>query len=274
MSAAQKFASFAIEDLKEGSNLFDNVDGPITDLKLTTEAPDNYTVEGNPIFAVLSIELAGTTPVEERRVSQSYSLGASAGDNFTISEDGYSLIPTNDDAAVRKDSKFGTLMQSFQNEGVPATILKSGVLSALIGLNAHWKRVADKERSFADDKKQSKKSKFPPSTLVCTKVIALPGVNTVPTTTGTTATATTAAASGPFDLDTATFDYLSKVLVNKGGKVQRSQLTLLLSQAAMKDEHRQEIAKRGTDESFLVSLSEAGVIKYDPASKPQTVLAA
>src|SRR5579859_3672541 len=115
MAEVRKLASFAIEDMKEGSGLFDDVDATITNIRFTREAPDNYTAEGNPLFVNLSLLLKGDGPEEERKVGQSYSLGAKAGDQFTVTGDGYGLVPNSDDAAIRKDCKWGTICASLQN---------------------------------------------------------------------------------------------------------------------------------------------------------------
>lgn len=274
----------AVEDLKEGSNLFDNVEGKVTNVQFNHTPPEGYVVEGNPIFGWVYLLLAGDAPEEERKVNQSYSLGASSGENFTPSEDGFGLVPLNDDAAVRKDSKWGTFVSALQNEGLPVPILKAGDWSKVIGLNGKWKRIADKERTFAEDNKRGgKKSKFPPSTLVCIKILAMPGgvaagtvkpAGAAAPVANTNGTAATSATPAEFDLDTATADFLGKVIAKQGGKVQRSKLTLLLSQASQGNENRYEIAKRGAEESFLISMAEMGVFKYDATAKPQTVYAA
>jgi len=39
----------------------------------------------------------------------------------------------------------------------------------------------------------------------------------------------------------------------------------------MNDTNRQPIAKRAQEEAYLIGLAEAGVVKYDPAAKPQYV---
>ena len=269
----QKYASLAVEDLKEGSNLFDNVRGKITKFIYTNEPPDNYVVEGTYIGAKLFLELAGDAPVEERQVSQDYNTGASTSVSWTISEDGFGLLPIDPEniVALRKDSKFGTLVASFGNEGVPKPILTGGNLSAFVGLDAQWVRVADKERNFVNDSRKAK-SKFPPSTLVCTKIHSLPG-DKVKVTTAEVKTVVVAANDG--DFDTTVGGFLMTVLEKKAkeGKssVQRSQLGLLLSQAAAKEDRRQDIARRGADEGFLATLVEAGMITYDASSKPQVV---
>lgn len=270
-----KRASFAVEDMSEGSNLFDNVRATIVSGKFTKEAPDNYTAEGNPIFGVVNLEIAGEGPIDERRVSQSYSLGAQAGDNFTVSGDGDYLIPTKDEASIRKDCKFGTLAASLQNEGVSKTILQSFAWSALVGLEAQWKRVADKERNFGDDQRtkpgQQQKKKFPPSTLVVVKLYGMPGEKAVGKPQTGTTTPTTPAIEE--DFDDVVFGYLVTVLNEAKTPVQRSQLTLKLSKAAMADKHpkRQDIARRGAEESFLVKMAETGILTYDGSAKPQII---
>lgn len=275
MAEVQKFASFATEDMKEGTGLFDDVDATLTNLQFTKEAPDNYAAQGNPIFAVVHMLLTGDAPEEERKVSQSYSLGAQAGDNFTISEDGYKLIPTNDDAAPRADSKFGTFCKYLQASQVPASLLKNGDFSKLIGLTGHFKRVADKERTFAEENgRGARKSKFPPSTLVLTKLIALPGEKAVGKSNGaatTVAPTTSAPAASSGDIDTDTWPYLEAVLKNNGGTFQRGKLTLKVSQAAAANARRTEIAKRAAEESYINSLVELGMVTYAAAEKGQPV---
>jgi hypothetical protein len=269
----QQYASQAIEDFQESSGLFDNVNAVITNVQFTTVAPDNYAAEGNPIFANVSFMIDGEGDEAERAVSQGYSLGATAGVHYDVSEDGYGLIAKSTDASLRKGSKWSTFVAALANEGFPKPILQAGDVSKIVGLHGSWKRIADKERSFQNDRKQSAK-KFPPSTLVCIKILGMPGaVGTVPTTTTATATATTAPAAD-FDLDTATFGYLAEVLAKKQGKVQRNQLTLLITQVAMKDVNRLAIAARAVDETFLATMSAMGMIRYDPAVKPQVILAA
>jgi hypothetical protein len=277
VAEARKFASFDPAEMKEGSNLFDNVRGTIKNIQLTKELPDNYQAEGNPIFGNLTLVLNGEGPEEDRTVTQGYSLGASAGDNFEISEDGYSLYPTNDDATLRKDSKFGTLLSSLKNEGVPATVLASGTLKSLIGIDGQWKRVADKERSFGADRPGRKQSKFPPTTLVCVKLFAMPGQSAGSASAPATPAAPAASSADTGDLNTATTNYLLEVLAAaKDNKIQRANLTLALTKAALgkNDPRRTEIAKLGADETFLKGLVSEGLIKYDAAAKPQVVYSA
>lgn len=274
--AEVKRASFAIEDMKEGSGLWDNARATIIGGKFTKEPPDNYQASGNPLFGVANFLLAGDAPEEERRQSQSYSLGATAGDNFTISEDGDYLIPVSDDSAARKDSKFGTFAASLQSNGVSKTIMADFAWSKVIGLDGHWNRKDDKERGFADDNQRTRNPKREgrkPQTLVLTKLYALPREKAAGKTNGAVAStpvATPAATEG--DLDTVTTGHIEAVLAKaKDKRVQRAQLIMLLSRSAVADLRRQQIALRGADEEFIKGLADLGIVTYDPADKHQYV---
>ena len=269
MSAAPKYASQAPEDFQESTGLADNFDATISAVKFTNEAPsDKYTAEGNPLFSLWSFTLAGGEVV-----TQSYSLGATAGNNFDISSDGYGLIAKTEDSTLRKDSKHGTIVGSLATEGLPKAILQSGDMSKVIGLKGHFKRVADKARNFTNV--NARQAKFPPSTLVCTRIDSLPGVGTV--------AATSAPSAGGSDIDTRAGQYLAQVVAAKGGKVQRGQLLLLVRKAASDggDADAVAIAKRAGDEGFLKSITEAGgvvdlngdviALSYDGSAKPQVV---
>lgn len=291
---AQKYASFAAKDTREAGSLPTDFDATLTALQFTKEPPDGYTAEGNPVFAniTLLIDEAGDykdKTENERTLIQSYSLGAKAGDEFTISDDGYGLIPSDDSVtSIRKGTKFDLWKCSLENEGVPQTITEQGNLSLFIGIRGHFRRVDDekllgKKREFGDDKKS--KSKFPPQTLVLVKLHALPGEKgkTSAPATKTSAPAASTAPAAPAvegDLDTQTGAYLVQVLqAAKDNTVQRSQLIALLSKMAIKAPNRQDIARRGSDEEFLKFVSEAGIVvgenvftvAYDPAAKPQVV---
>jgi len=273
--AEQKYVSMDPDAARESSGLPSDFDGTWSGFKFTKEAPDNYAAEGNPIFAVVEILQDGDAPAEERTITQSYGLGGKAGDEFTITEDGFALIPTGEESTIRGGSKWHSFLKCAKEQGLAPAILNSGHFKAALGTRAHWKRIDDakllgKERDFQDDKR--KKSKFPPQTLVITKILT--GASVATTHTAAPAGNTNEAAAGSGDLDTDTSLVLLEVLGGAKDKtVQRSQLTLLLSKAAMKMPNRQEIAKRGSDEKFLLGLVEQGFIKYDPAAKPQVVTA-
>lgn len=280
--AQQQYASFDPKDLKTPNTLFDNVNAEITGFAFTREAPDNYKAEGNPIFAVINLNLYDLTRVDgesaeefkqRQNQSQSYSLGAAVGNNWAPSEDGFALVPSVDDPnAPSKDSKFGTFVTALAAEGVPKTLLGTGHFKAIVGLKGRFKRVDDKERSFGNQVQAGRKvSKFPPSTLVLAKLISLPGQKAA----GTTAAVTTSPAG---DIDETTELYLSSVVGSApGGKVQRGNILISVRKATSEggeDKDRgMAIAKRASEESFLIAMNEKGVLKYDPSVKPQAVFA-
>lgn len=262
----------AAKDTREASSLWEGA-GTITNVQFTKEAPDNYEAQGNPIFGVVSILADGDGDEDSRKQQQSYSLGAKAGEEFTISPDGYGLIPV--DAAlassIRKGSKWDMFKCSLENEGVSSAIFAEGDMSKIIGVHAQFKRMNDPERSFNDNNPKRKESKFKPQTLLCVKLL-----DAVKTTASTGAATTTAAPAGNVpdgDLDTVATEYLQQALATaKDGKIQRAQVTLAVNRlVGTKDARRLDIAKRVADEAFLAELTGLGIVKYDPAAKPQVI---
>lgn len=273
--AEVKYASFAPEDVKEagGSNLWDNVDAAIVGFKFTREMPDGYKItprEGetiDPIGVQIDFLIDGNAPEDERRVNQFFSVGAKAGLSFDISADGFALIPKTEDAQIFA-SNFTKFVRSLVENGLPLPVAQSGQFGKLIGLNGHFKRIEDKtgrERTWKD--KQGREHKELPKILLCTKVNKLGD--------GKAATSAPASASsepaGDFDLDTAASDALIAVLTAKKKPLQRSQLVLMVSQQAVNDPNRAQIAKRAAEEEFLKNLADLGLITYDAAGKGQPV---
>lgn len=270
--AKQQYASMNPETFTEGTGLFDDVDGTIVDIQFTPDAPEGYGADGNPLFANVKLLLDGDGDESERTVSQSYSLGGKSGDNYSIGDTGTGLIPIGEHATINKSTKWGTFMEALRKEGVPEPILNAGDMAALVGLKGHFNRTADKERKGL---KNQRASKYPQTTLVVTKIIALPGGKAAKVATGstkTTAPAGDGAAVPDGTLDEAVSQYLLEILASKDGKVQRSQLALLGSKFALaaKDPRRLDIAKRMADEEFL---TQNLAWTYDAASKGQLITA-
>lgn len=271
------FASFAPDAIKEAgnSNLWDNADATITGFRFSREMPDNYKIEPKPgeeiapVGAFIDFEIDGTSPVEERRVNQFFSLGAKIGLSFDIAQGGYALVPKTADAQIYS-SNFTKFVKSLVDNGLPATVVAAGDFSKIIGLKAHWKRIEDKSRDprtrtfktkSGEEKTVTEYSKI----LLCTKIHALPAANTA------APASPAAAATEEFDLDTAATDYLLAALKAKGKPMQRSQLVLVVSQAAKDNVNRSAIAKRAQEEDFLTNLADLGLITYDAAGKGQPV---
>lgn len=255
------------DTFSEGTGLFDDVDGTILAVLFTTEAPENYEADGNPLFANVSILLDGDGAEADRTVNQSFSLGGKSGDNFSIAEGGTGLIPEHDHATVNKSTKWGIFVEALRKEGVTPSILDDGDMAKLTGLYAHFNRTADKERKGL---KNTRTSKFPLTTLVVTKIHALPGAKSVSKGAGKSAAATAPESDGGETLDDKCGRYLLDILASKDGKVQRTQLALLASKAAQKDPDRLPISKRMADEAFL---STNAAWTYDASSKGQLITA-
>lgn len=279
MTTQVQRASFAIEDMSEGGGNFFGAAGParakLVGGRFTKEAPDGYNTEGgNQIFGVADFLLPGDGPEEERRYNQSFSMGGKSGDEFTISENGDYLVPTTAESRLVKTSKFGIFAASLQNEGVPKPIMQAFAWSVIAGLDGDWKRIADPKREGLSN--DNKKSKYPPSTLCLVKLHAMPGeaAKAAPATTAsnTAAAPTTApAVQTTGDLDADTFEFLKKVLSENNGTMQRGRITLAVSKAVGEHPQRQAYAKRASEESFLNTLADAGMVKYAAAEKGQPV---
>lgn len=269
MVAKQKYASMNPDTFSEGTGLFDDIDGVVSNVHLTTDQPENYTTDGAaPLFANVSIVIDGDGDEAERTVTQGYSLGAKSSENFTVSDDGHGLIPQNDHATINKGTKWGTFMAALAKEGVPATILNSGDLSELVGLRAHFNRTADKERKGL---KNQRASKFPATTLVVTKIHALPGGKA--TVAASTKSNGAHISTDGMSLDDKCASTLLDILALKEGKpVQRAQLALLARKLTMtsKDPQSVDISKRIMDEDFLTTNV---AWTYDAASKGQQISA-
>lgn len=274
--AEQKYASFAPEDVKEagGSNLWDNVDAKITGFKFTKEMPNGYQItpqpgeEISPIGVQIDFEIEGSSPVEERRVNQFFSVGAKVGLSFDISADGFGLVPKVEDAQLYS-SNFTKFVRSLVENGLPAPVVAAGDFGKIVGLGGHFKRIEDKngrERTWKD--KKGVEHKELPKVLLCTKVLTLPGTSVAGAVAGPSSAATQAE---DFNLDAATSDYLVAALAAKKKPLQRSQLVLIVSQQAVADPNRAAIAKRAAEEEFLNTLNELGIVKYAAAEKGQPV---
>ncbi len=281
----QKYASFAVEDLRENSQLFDDVDATITNVQFVNTPPSSaYQADGNPIFARVEFLLDGTAPEEERRVNQSYSLGATAGDQFTIASDGFGLIPKDDMVvSIRKGCKWAIFVTELQKCGVPSPLLRTGNFQVLVGLRGHFKRIPDPVRVFANADKRTKpgaanKPTYPPSTLCLAKLIAMPSEHAVG------GKSNGAMKGGPIlvpapvieesgDIDADTTPYLMAALNKAKGKLQRGQILIAVSRAAEGHPQKLVYGKRAQEEDYLNSLMDIGVLKYAPTEKGQPITA-
>jgi hypothetical protein len=272
----QGYASMDPETFSQGGGLFDDVDAIVTEAKFTAEPPEGYNPEGNPLFFVLGLHIDGM----DEPVSQSYSMGAKAGDNFEISEDGLGLIPNGPASKLGASSKFGLFMGALKTEGFPiADLSGENGMGALVGLRAHFNRMPDPERKGL--KTGGKEKKYPETTLVVTKIHTLPGEQQKPGSkaggkkgaSAPAASSKTAAAKGAGNAEDieAAESALVSILAAKGGSVQKSQLPLLAVKELAKNPRKQEIAKIVYSEEFLSRENEYW--EFDATANPQVVTA-
>lgn len=273
----QAFASLDPENFSTGSGLFDDVDGVVTGAHFTNEPPDGYTADGNPLFFVLEIQIDGADgPVEQR-----YSMGGKAGDQFTVSDDGLGLIPEGPHSRLGASSKFGLFMAALKTEGFPIASLggEDGNMGALVGLRAHFNRIPDPERKGLQQRPGQKEKKYPESTLVVTKIHALPGEKPATAKKATTtakpaagkATSKPAAAPVADDEDIQVAEEtLVVLLAANNGTIQKSKLPILAARELAKHPRRQEVSKLIYSEPFLLRQV---AWTFDPSSNPQVVVA-
>jgi hypothetical protein len=268
----QAFYSLDPEGFSQGGGLFDDVDAVVTRAQFTTEAPEGYTAEGNPLFFVLGLQIDGA----DDEVEQRYSMGAKAGDNFSISEDGLGLVPEGPGSKLGGSSKFGLFMAALKAANFPIGTLSGtdGSLANIVGLRAHFNRMPDPERKGLQTGKKEKK--YPETTLVVTKVHALPGEKAAKKGGKKDAAAPKGAAASKQSAEASEEDIqvaeetLMAVIAAKGGSVQKSQLPLLVARELAKHPRKAEIGKLVYSEDFL---NRNTAWSFDASSNPQVITA-
>lgn len=275
MSATQKFASLDPDGFAKGGGLFDDVNLEYVGAKFTQEAPEGYDTDGSLIFFATEIQIEGV----DDAVIQSYSLGEKTSAKFTIAEGGLGLIPVDDTSNISAQSKFALYIQALKAAGFPInTLFGDAGVAGLIGLKAHVNRMPDPERKGLklNKQQQERREKYgPESTLVVTKIIALPGqVAKGGAVKGSSTTAAVAQVAAAVDGDSSLSDTaaitLLEILSENDNKIQRSKLPVLVAKKHMKHAQRQELSNLVFSEEFLKTQNGWS---YDPASKPQVVTA-
>jgi hypothetical protein len=173
---------------------------------------------------------------EDKSHDQYYSAGKA--EKSVPSDDGKYLLPTGDQKGLNKATKAFAFLASLFNAdaaGINA-LLADGDVSKLDGLRAHIIAVADKDK----DGTVIKNAKgYDRTTLVVSKIIALPGQKPGGAKKGaaTPAAKTTTAApaaGGGIDpaLDAKAAGYLLQILAERGGSVAKKEVPTLVFQAA------------------------------------------
>jgi hypothetical protein len=279
MSDQQLYASMDADDFSQGGGLFDDVDALVTVAEFTDQAPEGYNVEGDVAlkFFRLGLRIDGA----DGDVEQSYPLGAKTSENHEIAEDGGALRPLVTGAKINGNSKFATFMSALKTAQFPVTKLggPGGSIKNLVGLRAHFNRIADPERTGLQT--GNKQKKYPQSTLCVSKVHSLPGqaadakkgtkaAAAKNTAAPAPAAAVASAPSGADDLNALGEQTLMNVLMANDGKIEKQKLAL----AVVKELSDQPADKKNALGKLIFSeafLDRANGWVFDKASKPQMV---
>lgn len=260
------FLNLAPETFVEGG-LIDDINATITDAKFTMY-DYNGKSENGPVPA-LGIELE----LEDGTKHESY---YSAGDAkyWAPSQDGKQLVPTGDKTSLTKSCKLAIFLTALINAGFSVDKLRSGDISIIVGLKAHFQRVADKERKgLVRTKEQEDRGQQ--STLVVTKIIAMPGeapkaAAAPKAMVGAPAAATQSASAAPsasVDDDAVLALLFGEVLPANGGSIAKTRVSQAVFKIVTKDHplfaQRTAVTQRAMNDALLKAGAEAGMFAYD-----------
>jgi hypothetical protein len=236
-------------DAVEGAGLpLDDVDVIIKEARFALWNYNNTQAEG-PALRVIFVD------GEEKSHEQYFSAGKI--EKSVPSDDGKKLLPVSDASpkGLNKSTKAFTFLASlFNADPAVGTLLADGDVSKLDGLRAHVIAAADK-----NDKGETIKNAkgYDRTTIVVSKIIALPGQTPKAAAAGKKAAAgapaapAAAAAAGNAELDAKVAEIVLGVLAEQGGTVARLKLSPLVFKAAGKESNKQAIVTRAFQEDFL-----------------------
>lgn len=264
-----------------GGGLYDDVVIEIKDIVYTNEFPsENYNApEGveNPLFARLTIRVDGA----EEDITDNIYLGNAASNNFEPSEDGKDLVPAGEGVQLSDKSKWAIFVGTAIAAGVPdvwSDNADSYDVTSLVGYRFHVKRLP----TNSGFKRQGRNGReYEDTAINVTRVVSAPGEGGKGKGKGKAAAAAApkgkakaapveeAADEGGDDLEVQTIDMLNALLKENKGKIQKSQITLLVTKAATKAKldaaTREAVRKRMFSDDFL-SQEDLG-FAYDKAKQ-------
>jgi hypothetical protein len=243
----------------------------MTEQKLVSFNPDDFTAGGlldditvklNHTFVLYDFEGKSTsgeaepclkielTDIDTGEDYQPQYLGAGKASAWLPSEDGKSLVPVGDKAALVKSSNLAIYFTEMINAGFPKNKLTTSI-SCLDGIVAHMVRKELPARSGVKSTKTGKDGKeYAKTILVPDRIVSLPGEKGAAK--GKTAAKTTTAAATNVDVTEAANQFVIGLLAEKGGKFQKKDIP----QAIMKvdKEIRPELLKLVyANDNFLAS---------------------
>lgn len=233
---------------KGGGGYLHNVDSVITDYQFTTDSPGNGKKKGDftPLFVKVSFRVDGAEADETTH------LFAGGGDDFEISEDGYTAEPVQDDGALREGTAFHIFLASLIEKGFPDTLLPDDQINfqPIIGTRVTTQQQTNPEATKRLGKRKGKDGKeYDRKDLVVSAVLALPGTDK-----GSSKGGSKSAKSEEVDIDALAVETLMAVLEDKDGQVKRAELPALIAKKmGLKHPQRDAVRKLAFSEDFLGS---------------------
>lgn len=253
--------------------LIDDFDGKVLDARFCL-----YDYDGNVPGGALSLGMS-VEYTDDQGAKKTMDQYWSAGDKkyFTPNEDGSELVAVGDKQALNMNTNAAKLLESLVKAGFPVAQLESGKITCLIGLEAHFNRVAQPKRQGLS-RLNSKNPDREPSVLLISKVIKMPGGAAGPKPLGgvknqaaaapaaqaqpaAAAPAATVAVDG--DVESATMDTLIGILAEAGGSLAKKDLPTKAFKATTGNKLQAKICQRIHQDSFLSNVTG---VTYDGAT--------
>lgn len=142
-----------------GGGSFNGVDGVISDYEFTTTHPfasEDKKANEDYIYAAISADLDGNDD------TQVTALFVGSADDFTISKDGKTLTPVDDDNGLRVNSPFSKFVNSLVEKGFPESSLPEDAINfeTIIGTRVRFVQVDDVDAAGNVKKRKVLKGKF------------------------------------------------------------------------------------------------------------------
>lgn len=266
---------------KKGGGFLNGVDGVLKDYQFTTEWPgaeDNQRSrkkgdsDFNPLYFVLTVRVDGA----DEDVTNTLFAGSS--DDFTISDDGKTLDPVDDNVGFRSTSPFGKFIVSLVEHGFPEKNLPDDGepvnYEPILGWRVRFVQVASLGRDGKVKRKKAKDGKEydvtdtqvsevygPVDTKASSKQVTASAVKGKPTKANGKAT--------DVDFDEMATETLLAILEEAGGSIMKSKLPGKIAlKLGAKNPHREEVRRLIYSDDFLTT--ENGW-SYDVADKKQTI---
>jgi hypothetical protein len=272
---------------KKGGGFLNNVDAVIVGYEFTDEfngepfKPGKDPKTKKKRFHSLNVLLS--VRVEGADEDETTTLFAGGFDDFTIDDDGHTIVPNEDGHELGANTAFAKLITSLVEAGFPETNLPEDRINyeSIIGTRVRFVQRKNEEETKRLGKRKDKKTgkEYDRNDLVVDQVYELPG--TAPakgkggkanppakTGKGKTNGSVKLAAAPEVDLEQLAKDTLATIVVDAGGSIAKSKLSMKVLTKLMKDPNREDVRKLIFTDEFLAQ--EDGW-SYDKAKQLVTI---